>query len=100
VQPDLSILQRPIAMADARFTGADPRVQATILRAIGQMYVVRGPVATFRVIVFPFVAWIWLGGALLLLGALISLRRPPRPRTERSRAPAPAPRPELAPEPA
>jgi cytochrome c-type biogenesis protein CcmF len=89
VQPDLSILQKPVAMADQRFGTADPQVKSAILRAIGQMYVARAPVATFRVIVFPFVAWIWLGGALLLLGAIVALRRPGGPRTQPQRAPVP-----------
>ena len=53
------------------------------------------PAATFRVIFFPFIAWIWLGGALLLLGAVTAFRRPPRPRRERARAGARV-RPELA----
>jgi cytochrome c-type biogenesis protein CcmF len=95
VQPDLSILNKPVAMADARFPGATPQVQATILNALAEMYQVRAPAATFRVIFFPFIAWIWLGGALLLLGALIAFRRPPRPRRERARAGARV-RPELA----
>src|SRR4051812_45041615 len=89
IQPDLSILQKPVAMADQRFATADPKVKATILQAIGQMYLARAPAATFRVIVFPFVAWIWLGGALLLLGAITALRRPGGPRTQPQRAPAP-----------
>src|SRR4051794_37448149 len=33
IQPDLSILQKPVAMADQRFGGADGRTQATILNA-------------------------------------------------------------------
>jgi cytochrome c-type biogenesis protein CcmF len=89
IQPDLSILQKPVAMADQRFGSADPQVQGTILRAIGQMYLARRPAATFRVIVFPFVAWIWLGGALLVLGAITAFRRPGRPRLQAQRAPAP-----------
>jgi cytochrome c-type biogenesis protein CcmF len=101
IQPDLSILQKPVAMADARFGNADPQVKGTILRAIGQMYLARAPAATFRVIVFPWVAWIWLGGALVLLGAITALRRPRGPRMQTQRATAPqASRPELARQPA
>src|SRR5439155_22320414 len=52
VQPDLTILQRRVAMADARFGKSDPQTQARIIRALAQMYEARGPAATFRVIVF------------------------------------------------
>jgi cytochrome c-type biogenesis protein CcmF len=89
IQPDLSILQKPVAMADQRFGNADPKVKGTILQAIGQMYLARAPSATFRVIFFPFVAWIWLGGALILLGAIVALRRPRRPRTQPQRVAVP-----------
>jgi len=88
IQPDLSILAKPVALADAKFAGAPPRFQAAILNAMAQMYLVRAPAATFRVIVFPFVTWIWLGGLMLLLGALIAFRRPPRKRREPARAPS------------
>src|SRR5947208_518157 len=88
IQPDLTILQKPVAMADAKFGGADARTQATILNAMAEMYLVRAPAATFRVIYFPFAIWIWLGGAIVLVGALIALRRPPRARRERARMPA------------
>src|SRR3954468_10130560 len=88
IQPDLTILQKPVAMADAKFGGADARTQATILNAMAEMYLVRAPAATFRVIYFPFAIWIWLGGGIVLVGALIALRRPPRARRERARMPA------------
>ena len=97
VQPDLSILQRPVAMADRRFGGADLQTKATIANALAQMYEARAPAAAFRVIIFPFAAWIYLGGAVAILGALIALRRPPRPRRERATvAQSHSPRPELA----
>ena len=99
IQPDLSILQKPVAMADAKFGGSDTRTQATILNAMAEMYLVRAPAATFRVIYFPFAIWIWLGGGLVLLGALTAFRRPPRGRRERVRAKVPV-RPELAKAPA
>jgi len=95
IQPDLSILQKPVAMADAKFGGADTRTQATILNAMAEMYLVRAPAATFRVIFFPFAIWIWLGGGMVLLGALTAFRRPPRGRRERARVKSRV-RPELA----
>jgi cytochrome c-type biogenesis protein CcmF len=99
IQPDLSILQKPVAMAEKKFGKADPQTQATLIRALGQMYEQRAPAAVFRVIVFPFVAWIWIGGLLLIMGALIALKRPPRVRPEPARA-AKKVRPELARQPA
>src|SRR3954470_7986690 len=99
IQPDLSILQKPVAMADKKFGKADAQTQATLIRALGQMYEQRAPAAVFRVIVFPFVAWIWIGGLLLIAGALIALKRPPRVRPERATAPKRV-RPELARQPA
>lgn len=48
-------------------------------RAENDLYVIMSTVdpesqrATFRVIVRPFVAWIWFGGLLLLLGSLIAM---------------------------
>lgn len=48
-------------------------------RADEDLYVILSTVdpqtqrATFRIIVRPFVVWIWIGGLILLLGALISM---------------------------
>lgn len=48
-------------------------------RAENDLYVIMSTVdpstrrATFRVIIRPFVAWIWIGGLLLLLGSLIAI---------------------------
>jgi cytochrome c-type biogenesis protein CcmF len=43
----------------------------------------RAPPATFRLIVNPMVTWIWVGGLIVLAGALIALW--PSPLTARRR---------------
>jgi hypothetical protein len=83
VQPDTSSLDAPIREADRRFADADPRVQAVILAALVERYRRLPGEATIRLIVFPLVAWLYVGGAIVLAGALIALsprRRRARPR--------------------
>jgi cytochrome c-type biogenesis protein CcmF len=48
-------------------------------------------VGTFRVIVRPFVAWIWLGGLLMLFGTFVCMSPSVREVLGESRAPARAP---------
>ena len=79
VQPDLSTLERPIEVANRRFDEASPRVQAIILAALVERYRQRAGPPTLRLIVLPFVAWLYAGGAIVLLGAAIALW--PRRRT-------------------
>jgi cytochrome c-type biogenesis protein CcmF len=83
VQPDLSRLQRPIALANAKFGNANPNAQAIVIGAIAGSYLNRPPPALFRMIVSPFVAWIWIGGALGLAGALTALWPSPEARRRR-----------------
>ncbi len=65
-------------------------------RADDDLYVIMSTVdpeserATFRIVVRPFVVWIWIGGFILLLGALIAMWPKARdlidsPRTKRRR---------------
>ena len=84
IQPDLRTLAQPIAEANQKFGNASPAVQAVIISAIAAHYRNHPPPATFRAIVSPFVAWIWIGGAIVLFGALISLW--PAAATDRRRA--------------
>ncbi|MGI8439770.1 MAG: hypothetical protein ACR2NV_06145 [Thermoleophilaceae bacterium] len=44
-----------------------------IVAALVERYRIRPPPATLRLIVFPMVAWFYLGGAVVLLGGLIAL---------------------------
>ena len=44
------------------------------------------PPATFRVIVSPLVSWIWLGGLMVVLGALVAAWPSPEARLRRVRS--------------
>jgi cytochrome c-type biogenesis protein CcmF len=83
IQPDLSKLSGPIAVANQKFGNADPNVQGVAIAAITQSYLNNPPPATFRLIVSPFVAWIWIGGALAMAGALTALWPSPEARRRR-----------------
>ena len=59
-----------------------------------QAFAQDGSNATLRVILEPLVPWIWIGGMIVVVGALVSLgggRRETAPATVRART-APAPR--------
>ncbi|MBV9213224.1 MAG: heme lyase CcmF/NrfE family subunit [Actinobacteria bacterium] len=84
IQPDLTSLIAPIRVADRRFANAPGRVQALIIAALAERYRTHAPAATFRFIVSPMIAWIWIGGAIVLLGALTALW--PAPEARRRRA--------------
>ena len=45
----------------------------------------------FRLIVSPLVAWIWIGGVIVVGGAMFALWPAPRRARGRARAPAAAP---------
>jgi cytochrome c-type biogenesis protein CcmF len=52
-------------------------------------YVQAAPVADFRLIVSPLVAWIWIGGVMVVGGAMVALWPTPR-RVRRRVTAAPA----------
>jgi cytochrome c-type biogenesis protein CcmF len=83
VQPDLSGLSGPIMVANRKFGKANPDVQGIVIDAITRSYLTRPPAAEFRLIVSPFVAWIWIGGALAMAGALTALWPSPEARRRR-----------------
>jgi cytochrome c-type biogenesis protein CcmF len=58
---------RPVALA--QIAG----LQAATAERLARSYLDDGEVATFRVIVDPLVAWIWIGGLIALAGALIAV---------------------------
>jgi cytochrome c-type biogenesis protein CcmF len=86
IRPDLVSLQKPIARADREFSDSPGKVQAIIIRTLTQLYRQNPPPAAFRAIVSPLVAWIWVGGAIVLLGALVAAWPSPEARLRRVRS--------------
>jgi cytochrome c-type biogenesis protein CcmF len=73
VQPDLASLIPAIREADRKFANLPAQYQARLITAIAKSYAHDPPAANFRMIVSPMVAWIWIGGAIAVFGALIAL---------------------------
>ena len=73
VRPDLRTLSAPIREADAKFADHDPAVQGLIIAALLERYRRDPPPAAFRTLESPLVVWIWIGGAIVLLGALVAV---------------------------
>ena len=92
MRPDLVSLEQPIARADRRFADSPGQVQAIVIRALTELYREHPPPAAFRAIVSPLVTWIWIGGAIAVLGRaarrLAVARGAPAPRALALRGPA------------
>jgi cytochrome c-type biogenesis protein CcmF len=73
VQPDLGAFEQRIREADRRFAGVDPDLQGVLVLDIVNRYLAEAPPAQFRTLVSPLVSWIWIGGAIVVLGALTAL---------------------------
>jgi cytochrome c-type biogenesis protein CcmF len=86
VRPDLVSLEKPIARADRRFADSPGQVQALVIQALTEVYRQDPPPAAFRAIVSPLVTWIWIGGAIAILGALIAAWPSPEARLRRVRS--------------
>jgi cytochrome c-type biogenesis protein CcmF len=86
VRPDLVSLEEPIARADREFADSPGRVQAFVISTLARLYRDNPPPAAFRAIVSPLVAWIWIGGAIAILGALIAAWPSPEARLRRVRS--------------
>ena len=86
VRPDISALDGPIREANEKFAGSDGNVQALVIAAIADRYRRNPPPATFRAIVSPLVSWIWIGGGIVLLGALVAAWPSPEARLRRVRS--------------
>ncbi|HYI99349.1 MAG TPA: heme lyase CcmF/NrfE family subunit [Thermoleophilaceae bacterium] len=83
VRPDIGALEPAIREADAKFSKSADDVQAIVIAAIVDRYRTNSPPANFRVIDSPLVSWIWIGGAIVLLGALIAIWPSPETRLRR-----------------
>jgi cytochrome c-type biogenesis protein CcmF len=97
MQPELGPLNGIIGGADKRLLRLrrslppnDPaaaafygKAQGAAISAISKYYLQHTPPADFRVNVNPLVIWIWLGGAIALMGALIAIWPAPEARRRR-----------------
>jgi cytochrome c-type biogenesis protein CcmF len=86
IRPDLVSLEKPIARADRKFADSPPQVQAIVIRTLAELYRQQPPPAAFRAIVSPLVAWIWIGGAIAVFGALLAAWPSPEARLRRVRS--------------
>ncbi len=86
VRPDLSTLTKPLREADRKFGDSAGDVQALVIAALAERYRRDPPPAAFRAIVSPLVAWIWIGGGLAVLGALVAVWPAPEARLRRVRS--------------
>jgi cytochrome c-type biogenesis protein CcmF len=87
-QPDLSAVEPMIKDADRRFPDADSQLEGFLVATVVRRYMQAAPVTEFRLIVSPLVAWIWIGGVIVVGGAMVALW--PAPRRVRRRVAAPA----------
>ncbi|MFN2615923.1 MAG: heme lyase CcmF/NrfE family subunit [Thermoleophilaceae bacterium] len=86
IRPDISTLNGPLRIADAKFARANGDVLGVVVAALAERYRRDPPPASFRAIVSPLVAWIWIGGALAVFGALVALWPSPEARLRRARS--------------
>jgi cytochrome c-type biogenesis protein CcmF len=97
MQPDLTSLDPLINGADRRLEkiarGVSPQnpkagqalgfLQGLAVRSIERRYLKDPPPADFRVNVNPLVTWIWVGGAIAVLGGLVAIWPAPEARRRR-----------------
>ena len=97
MQPDLTSLNPMINGADRRLEkiarGVSPQnakagqalgfLQGLAVRSIEKRYLKDPPPADFRVNVNPLVTWIWVGGAIAVLGGLVAIWPAPEARRRR-----------------
>jgi len=86
VRPDISSLRGSIEEADRKFAESDGDVRGLIITAIAEQYRRSPPPASFRAISSPLVSWIWIGGGILVLGALLAAWPAPQARMRRARS--------------
>ena len=95
--PDLAPLDSLISSSDRRLEkigrGVSPQntraqqvlgaLQGLAVRKIERRYLSNPPPATFRVNVNPLVTWIWVGGAIAVIGGLVAIWPAPEARRRR-----------------
>ncbi|MEX2196619.1 MAG: heme lyase CcmF/NrfE family subunit [Thermoleophilaceae bacterium] len=80
VQPDLRTLEEPIREGDERFAQLGGDVGGLLVAALAERFTNTPSPVNVRALVSPLVAWIWIGGGIMVLGALIALWPTGRPR--------------------
>jgi cytochrome c-type biogenesis protein CcmF len=80
VQPDLRNINAAVAEADRKFAKATLNEQGLIMAAIVARYQNHPVALPIRAIVSPLVGWIWVGGVIALLGAVLALWPSPAAR--------------------
>jgi cytochrome c-type biogenesis protein CcmF len=83
-QPDITVLQGPIAYANKHFAHISSDELALIIAGLAQRYRTHTPPITFTAIHSPMIMWIWLGGLIVIFGSLTALW--PSPEARRRRA--------------
>ena len=86
VRPDLAELDAAIKKGDRDFADSPADVQAVVIAAVVERYRRNPPPAAFRAVVSPLVVWIWIGGGIAVLGALVALWPSPEARLRRVRS--------------
>jgi cytochrome c-type biogenesis protein CcmF len=86
VRPDIAALTPIARRLDERLSKASGERQVRAIAALAEVYRRDPPPATFRAIVSPLVVWIWIGGGIAVLGALIAVWPTPEARLRRVRA--------------
>jgi cytochrome c-type biogenesis protein CcmF len=86
VRPDIAALTRITRQLDRRVPDPTAEQQLRSVAALSEIYRRDPPPATFRFIVSPLVAWIWIGGGIALLGALVAGWPSPEARLRRARS--------------
>jgi cytochrome c-type biogenesis protein CcmF len=90
IQPDISSLRPYIARADRSFPDANAQLEGFLVSTIVARYLKSRPPAQFRMIASPLVGWIWIGGTIVIGGALIGIWPAPRAARQRVTARSPA----------
>jgi cytochrome c-type biogenesis protein CcmF len=76
VEPDLQPFASMIDGIDRRFPLADRSMEPLFLGALAERYRLEPVPVSFRVIVSPLTAWVWLGGWLAVAGGLVAIWPP------------------------
>jgi cytochrome c-type biogenesis protein CcmF len=90
MRPDLTRYDNFIDTADRRIQSAAgdapfvaSQLQGIAIQNLAEQYQKDGPPVDFRVNVNPFVSWIWIGGAIGVIGGLLAIWPAPDARRRR-----------------